>query len=80
MVFQSPTKFLPSSRWFLRSLLFITDKFGDLNLQEPELCEVIRSDINHLPLAPVRVGLINEAQLRHRLGKLGDTDPGSHMG
>jgi hypothetical protein len=27
---------LPDSRWFMRSLLLIADKFGDLNLQEPE--------------------------------------------
>jgi hypothetical protein len=32
MVFQSITKFLPDSRWFLGSLLFMTDKFADLSL------------------------------------------------
>jgi hypothetical protein len=32
MAFQSTTKFLSSSRWFLGSLLFIADKFGDLSL------------------------------------------------
>jgi hypothetical protein len=51
------------SMWFLGSLQFITDKFGDLTLQEPE---------SHV--APVQVGLVNEAQLRHRLSKLGKTD------
>jgi hypothetical protein len=75
MVFQSTTKFLPGSRSFLGSLLFITDKFGYLSLQEPESREVIESGIDRLPLAPVRVGLINEAQLGHRLSELGKTDP-----
>jgi hypothetical protein len=32
MVYQSTTKFLLGSRWFLRSLQFVTDKFGDLTL------------------------------------------------
>jgi hypothetical protein len=36
MAFQSTSKFLPDSRWVLGSLLFVTDKFGDLSLQEPE--------------------------------------------
>jgi hypothetical protein len=74
MVFQSTTKFLPSSRWFLGSLLFITDKFGDLSLQEPESHEVIRSGTDCLPPAPVQVSLINKAQLGHGLSKLGKTD------
>jgi hypothetical protein len=75
MVFQSMTKFLPDSRWVLGSLLFIADKFGDLNLQEPESCEVNRSGTDHIPPAPVWVDLINEAQLGHGLVKLGKTDP-----
>jgi hypothetical protein len=33
MAFQSTTKFLPGSRWILGSLLFIADKFGDLNFR-----------------------------------------------
>jgi hypothetical protein len=37
MTFQSTTMFLPGSRWFLDSLEFLTDKFGNLILQEPEL-------------------------------------------
>jgi hypothetical protein len=53
MVFQSTNKFLPGSRWFLGSLDFITDKFGDLSLQEPESHEVTRSGTGHLPLDPV---------------------------
>jgi hypothetical protein len=32
MAFQSTTKFLLGSRWVLGSLLFIGNKFGDLNL------------------------------------------------
>jgi hypothetical protein len=37
MAFISKSKFLPRSRWVLGSLLFVTDKFGDLSLYEPEL-------------------------------------------
>jgi hypothetical protein len=75
MPFISTTKFLPGSRRFLGSLEFLTDKFGNLSLQEPELSNVMRSGTGHLPLAPVRVSLINEAQIG--LGSLGemDTDP-----
>jgi hypothetical protein len=36
MEFQSTTKFLSDSRSVLGSLLFVADKFGDLNFQEPE--------------------------------------------
>jgi hypothetical protein len=77
MVFQSTTKFLPGSRWFLGSLEFLSDKFRNLSLQEPELSKVAGLGIGCLPPAPVRVGLINEAQLKHRLGSLWemDTDP-----
>jgi hypothetical protein len=55
--------------------LSLTDKFGNLSLQEPELSNVMRSGTGHLPPAPVRVNLINEAQIG--LGSLGemDTDP-----
>jgi hypothetical protein len=74
MAFQSTTMFLPNSRWFLGSLLFITDKFGEPNLQEPESHKVIRSGTRRLPLALVRVGLINKAELRHGLSKLGKTN------
>jgi hypothetical protein len=75
MVFQSTTEFLLGSRWFLGSLEFLTDQFGNLSLQEPELSKVARSSTDCLPPTLVRVGLINEAQLR--LGSLGemDTDP-----
>jgi hypothetical protein len=61
----------------LGSLQFITDKFRDLTLQEHESCGMVRSGTGHLPLAPVGVGLIIEAQLRHgpsELGKAG-SDP-----
>jgi hypothetical protein len=74
MAFQSTTKFLPGSRWFLGSLEFLTDTFGDLSLQEPELSEVTRSGTSCLPPTSVRFGLVNEAQLEHRLGSLGDMD------
>jgi hypothetical protein len=73
MAYQSATKFLPSSRWFLRSLQLVTDKFGDLTLQEPEACGIIRSSTGRLPPAPVLVGLVNEAQLGHGLCELGKT-------
>jgi hypothetical protein len=75
--FQSTTKFLPSSRWFLGSLIFLTDKFGDLSLQEPKSSEVVGSGSSRLPPTLVRVGLINEEQLRLGLDSLGemDTDP-----
>jgi hypothetical protein len=77
MMFQSTTKFLPSSWWVLGSLLFVADNFGYLNLQVPESREVIRSGTSPLPPILVRVDLINEAHLRHgsnELGKL-DLDP-----
>jgi hypothetical protein len=47
MAFQSTTKFLPGSRWFLGSLEFLTDKFGNLSLQEPELSRVAGSGTGH---------------------------------
>jgi hypothetical protein len=72
--FQSTTKFLPDSRWVLGSLLFIADKFEDLNLQELESREVIGSGIDRLPPARIRVGLVNEAQLGRRLDELRKTD------
>jgi hypothetical protein len=51
--------------------------FEDLTLQEPESREVVGSGTNRLPPAPVRVSLVNEAQLGHGLSELGkmDTDP-----
>jgi hypothetical protein len=70
VVFQSTTKFLPNSWWVLGSLLFIADKFGDLNLQEPESCEVIRSGTDHLPPTLVSVDLVNEARPGHRFIKM----------
>jgi hypothetical protein len=72
--FHSTTKFLHGSRWFWGSLDFLIDKFGDLSLQEPESSKVAESRIGRLPPAPVRVGLINEAELGHRLDLLGETD------
>jgi hypothetical protein len=75
VAFQSTTKFLLGSRWVLGSLFFIADMFGDLNLWEPESCEVVRSGTDHLPLALVWVGLVHKAQLRHGLVKLGKTNP-----
>jgi hypothetical protein len=75
MVFQSTIEFLLGLRWFLGSLQFVTDKFGDLNLQESDSSEVVGSGTGRLPLAPVRVGLVNEAQLGHGHNELGKTDP-----
>jgi hypothetical protein len=74
MTFQSTTKFLPGSRWFLGSLEFLTDKFGNLSLQEPKLSKVTGSGTARLPPAPIRVGLINEAQLGYGLDSLGEMD------
>jgi hypothetical protein len=74
MTFQSTTKFLLDSRWVLGSLLFIADKFEDLNLQKHESCEFIGSGISRLQPAPVRVGLVNEPQLGHGLDELRKTD------
>jgi hypothetical protein len=74
MTFQSVNKFLPSSSWFLGSLEFITDKFGDLTLQDPGSCEVVGSCTGHLPPDPARVELISEAHLGHGLNKLGEMD------
>jgi hypothetical protein len=74
MTYQSTNKFLLGSRWFLGSFQFITDKFGDLTLQEPESCRIVGSGTGRLPPASVRVGLVNEAQLVHGLSKLGKTD------
>jgi hypothetical protein len=73
MTYQSTTKFLNGSRWFLESLQFITNKFRDLTLQEPESRGIIRSCTDRLPPAPVQVSLINEPQLGHRLSELGKT-------
>jgi hypothetical protein len=72
MAFQSTTMFLPDSRWFVGSLEFLTDKFGNLSLQQPESSEVVGSGIGNLPLASARVSLVNEARLR--LGSLQETD------
>jgi hypothetical protein len=52
MTFTSTSKFLPDSKLVFRSLLFITDKFGDLSLQEPELQEVIGSGTDRVPPIP----------------------------
>jgi hypothetical protein len=62
MTFQSTMKFLHGSRWFLGSLLFITNRFGDLSLQEPVSHEVIRSSTDRLPPAPVRQRMCTEWQ------------------
>jgi hypothetical protein len=75
MLLQSTTKFLPSSRWFLGSLDFLTNKFGNLSLQEPELSKATGSGSGHLPPAPIQVGLINEVVLGlNSLGEM-DADP-----
>jgi hypothetical protein len=52
----------------------MTDKFANLSLHEPELSKAARSGTGCLPPAQVQVGLINEAQLGHGLGMLGETD------
>jgi hypothetical protein len=75
MAFQSKTKFLPGSKWFLGSLEFLTNKFGNLSLQGPKLSEVVELGTGDLPPALIRVGLINEAQLG--LSSSGEMDAGS---
>jgi hypothetical protein len=57
------------------SLLFMTDKFRDLKLQELELQEDMRSGTDCLPPGLVRVDLVSEAQHGHTLGLLGERDP-----
>jgi hypothetical protein len=53
MAFESTTKLLPGSRWFLGSLEFLTDKFGNLSLQELKLSKVVGSGNDRLLLALV---------------------------
>jgi hypothetical protein len=72
LAFQFAAKFLPGSRWFLGSVEFLTNKFGNLSLQEPELSKVVRSGTDHLPPTLVRVSLVSEAQLE--LNSLGEMD------
>jgi hypothetical protein len=74
VTFQSTTKFLPSSRRVLASLLFIADKFGDLSLHELESLEIAGSGTGRVPLAPVRISLVNEAQLGHGSNILGEAE------
>jgi hypothetical protein len=50
---QKEDKFLPGSRWFMGSFQFMTDKFGDLTLQEPESHRIIGSGTVNLPPALV---------------------------
>jgi hypothetical protein len=54
----------------------LTNNFGNISLQESELSKVTGSGTVCLPSSPVRVDLINEAQLDHRLGLLGEMDMG----
>jgi hypothetical protein len=70
MAFKSTSKFLSGSRLVFRFLLFITNKMGDLNLQEPEPREITGSDTDRFPPIPVRVGLTCEAQLGHESNSL----------
>jgi hypothetical protein len=53
MVYHSTTMFLPGSRWFLGSLQFITDKFGDLTLQDPEFRGIVGLGTGCLPPTPI---------------------------
>jgi hypothetical protein len=69
MAFQSATKFLPGCRGFLGSLEFLTNKFGNLSLQELEFSKVTGSGTGRFPPTLARVGLVSEAQLA--LGSLG---------
>jgi hypothetical protein len=53
MAFRSTNKFLLGSRLLFGSLLFIADKMGNLNLQEPKPQETTGSDTDHLIPTPV---------------------------
>jgi hypothetical protein len=75
MVFQSTSKFLPDSRLVFRSLLFITDKMGDLSLQEPMSLEITELGTNRVHPIPTRDGLTCEAQLGHRSFLSGESEP-----
>jgi hypothetical protein len=74
MTFQSTTMFFSWLKLVLGSLQFVSDKFGDLSLQEPKASEVIGSSTSHLPPALVRVGQVNESQHVHRFRELGKMD------
>jgi hypothetical protein len=73
-MFQSTGKFLPGTRWVLGFLLFVTDKFGDRSLHEPESPEVAESGTNHVPPIRVRVSLIIDGQLGHGSNILGEAE------
>jgi hypothetical protein len=45
--------------------LFITNKFGDLSVQELKPWEIIGSGIDRIPLILAQVNLVIEAQLGH---------------
>jgi hypothetical protein len=70
LVFKLASKFLRGLRLVFGSLLFITDKMGNLSLQEPESREIVRSNIDRLPPTLVRVSLACEAWPRHRSTRL----------
>jgi hypothetical protein len=74
MMFPSSNKFLPDLRWVLGSLLFITDKFRDLSLQELESPKVTGSGTNRISLIPAQVSLIIKAQLEHGSTESGEVE------
>jgi hypothetical protein len=73
-MFESTTKFLPGSMLVFGSLLFIADKLGDLNLQEPKPQAITGSGNDWFPPTPVQVGLTYQAQHKHESSKLGESE------
>jgi hypothetical protein len=71
MSFQSTSKFLPGTRTVFGSLLFIADKMGYLNLQEPESWEIVGLGTDIFPLASAEVDLACEARLGHGSSRSG---------
>jgi hypothetical protein len=67
MVFHPATKFLPGSRWCLGSLEFITNKFWGSKSAGTRVEQSHQIRHRPLPLDPVRVDLVSEAQLVHGL-------------
>jgi hypothetical protein len=66
--------FLSNSRLVFGSLLFITDKFEGLSLQEPESREVIGSGTDCVPPILTQIGLVSEARLGHGLSVSGEVE------
>jgi hypothetical protein len=73
MAFESATKFSPGSKMVFGSLLSVTDKMGDLSLQEPKPWAITRSGADQFQLTPIQVGLAWDARPGHKFGNLGES-------